>query len=135
MGSERHTRARARMSVLSASRVATFDSKLGDGLAAFADSCKKIGMFGGEMDMSGALKAVIEHNRHHVEAGQLTENPSWRNILQNFLHPIGLACWLSTSPLPEWDPTQFGCNEQGMVDAIEFYHYDTVSALYIYVLA
>ena len=81
------------------------------------------------MDLRGALTAVREHNRLYIEAGVLTENPSWRSILQNLMHPLGLSVWLLLSQLPEWDPTEFGCSEQGIVDAIEFYQYHTVRAL------
>ena len=129
MGTTRHTKAMARSKLLSASNAATFESKMSEALTAFGDSCAKIGMYGGEMDLRGALTAVREHNRLYIEAGVLTENPSWRSILQNLMHPLGLSVWLLLSQLPEWDPTEFGCSEQGIVDAIEFYQYHTVRAL------
>ena len=131
-GSEREQKSKARLKVLSASGEATFESKVGEALDSWNTGILiGTGFVPGtpqcdEPDNGGAMAALIEHNRLFMEAGLLTDNPSWRSFM-GMAHPWMIGNQPALSYLPQWDPDHFGPGEEMIAAALEFYTYDTCS--------
>ena len=125
VGSERNIKSQARSKFLGASGKATFASLAALALASFSDAFANMNFFGTveKANIEGGLAAVVEHNRLYIEAGKLSEDPTWRDIIPNLIHPLGLSAWLVSSPLPQWDPAQFGSSEETFISALDDYEY------------
>jgi hypothetical protein len=110
--------------LVGASSEATFDSKAAEALASWTDAWTKLGVFGEESDVEGALQSVRSHNLLYQQAGELSECPSYSMFCKNMMHSHGLGLMLVTSPLAKWDPEENGYSEEGMVEGTEFYQHD-----------
>ena len=123
MGSERSNKASQRQKVLAASSEATFESKVGEALAAYIGGWKEFGIFGGEGDIAAGLESMRGAVRNGVKAAELTDNSSWRNFYENVWQSHCFGVFLVASPLEGWDPDDFGGSEANLVEAIIFYEY------------
>ena len=121
--SERNLKSQERAKMLASSKVATFESKVSDAVAAFTESFVAIAILGGEPDYEKALAAVCEHNRLYIESCELTTNESWRNMFDNAVNSV-LSFYLVLSPLPQFD---FDITEEKMVKVIEYYQHAVCS--------
>ena len=128
IGTPRNSKAQAHMKELGASLrkagKATFESNTGEALATYeVETIANSATTGHERNLEASLAGVIEHNRLYIEASRLTDNPSLKNFYCGLMHPGVLGFHLASSHLPNWDPCQFGCSEEGMIACAEFYQH------------
>ena len=126
IGSERYFKFQARSKMLGLRGSPTFEGKAAAALAYYAEAMTKGGFIGDEPDepdLEAVLRNVCEHNRLYIEAGKLSDSPSWRSYAVNMMHPAGLGTIPITSYMHEWDPDCFDCSEDGVIKAIAFYQY------------